>query len=112
PISASPFILTPPAPSPLFPPPLHAALPISAVDHHSPAHIDTHMGDARRVVGPHKKDQVAGFCLGAGYRGAEVIKPLGGLPSHAPDRKSTRLNSSHVSISYAVFCLKKENSEE
>src|SRR5438067_9275810 len=27
----------------------------------------------------------------------------------AEDRKSTRLNSSHVSISYAVFCLKKKN---
>src|SRR5699024_12393376 len=27
----------------------------------------------------------------------------------ARDRKSTRLNSSHVSISYAVFCLKKKN---
>src|SRR5438128_3050480 len=27
----------------------------------------------------------------------------------APDRKSTRLNSSHGSISYAVFCLKKKN---
>src|SRR5690606_40550975 len=26
-----------------------------------------------------------------------------------PDRKSTRLNSSHVKISYAVFCLKKKN---
>src|SRR5690625_5868163 len=26
----------------------------------------------------------------------------------APDRKSTRLNSSHVAISYAVFCLKKK----
>src|SRR5689334_24526574 len=26
-----------------------------------------------------------------------------------PDRKSTRLNSSHSSISYAVFCLKKKN---
>src|SRR5690554_7396202 len=26
----------------------------------------------------------------------------------APDRKSTRLNSSHVRISYAVFCLKKK----
>src|SRR5690625_6619230 len=25
-----------------------------------------------------------------------------------PDRKSTRLNSSHVAISYAVFCLKKK----
>src|SRR5207249_10630877 len=28
---------------------------------------------------------------------------------HRRDRKSTRLNSSHVSISYAVFCLKKKN---
>src|SRR5690242_197832 len=28
------------------------------------------------------------------------------------DRKSTRLNSSHMSISYAVFCLKKKKSEE
>src|SRR5207249_8850890 len=27
---------------------------------------------------------------------------------HEQDRKSTRLNSSHVSISYAVFCLKKK----
>src|SRR5690625_5466387 len=28
------------------------------------------------------------------------------------DRKSTRLNSSHVAISYAVFCLKKKKDEE
>src|SRR5471030_3347552 len=27
----------------------------------------------------------------------------------SPDRKSTRLNSSHLGISYAVFCLKKKN---
>src|ERR1035438_10810702 len=27
---------------------------------------------------------------------------------HFPDRKSTRLNSSHLGISYAVFCLKKK----
>src|SRR5690606_40549208 len=31
-----------------------------------------------------------------------------GLLSTSPDRKSTRLNSSHVKISYAVFCLKKK----
>src|SRR5690349_22880361 len=31
------------------------------------------------------------------------------LPSGWSDRKSTRLNSSHVEISYAVFCLKKKN---
>src|SRR6266853_4437190 len=29
-------------------------------------------------------------------------------PRHARDRKSTRLNSSHSQISYAVFCLKKK----
>src|SRR3712207_7374735 len=29
---------------------------------------------------------------------------------HAEDRKSTRLNSSHANISYAVFCLKKKTS--
>src|SRR5437588_3009501 len=30
------------------------------------------------------------------------------IPSAIPDRKSTRLNSSHTVISYAVFCLKKK----
>src|SRR5256885_11283987 len=30
---------------------------------------------------------------------------------HGRDRKSTRLNSSHLVISYAVFCLKKKNHE-
>src|SRR5690606_40303658 len=32
-----------------------------------------------------------------------------GWPPAQGDRKSTRLNSSHVKISYAVFCLKKKN---
>src|SRR3712207_7616263 len=31
-----------------------------------------------------------------------------GLRGLVPDRKSTRLNSSHANISYAVFCLKKK----
>src|SRR3712207_7384228 len=31
------------------------------------------------------------------------------LPHRDEDRKSTRLNSSHANISYAVFCLKKKN---
>src|SRR5207249_6595699 len=34
--------------------------------------------------------------------------PLTALDPISLDRKSTRLNSSHVSISYAVFCLKKK----
>src|SRR5690606_34743496 len=40
------------------------------------------------------------FLLSAGTPGKRYAQP---------DRKSTRLNSSHVKISYAVFCLKKNN---
>src|SRR5690554_6966223 len=42
----------------------------------------------------------------------EMIAQAAHIPVHlgsTPDRKSTRLNSSHVRISYAVFCLKKKN---
>src|SRR3712207_7484271 len=37
----------------------------------------------------------------------EAVMPTGER-SRWPDRKSTRLNSSHANISYAVFCLKKK----
>src|SRR3712207_8798304 len=50
---------------------------------------------------------------------ARLLPPTRGRKRHAhpsplrlprsPDRKSTRLNSSHANISYAVFCLKKKN---
>src|SRR5699024_12336107 len=40
--------------------------------------------------------------------GATVTKSFGDNVVIGGDRKSTRLNSSHVSISYAVFCLKKK----
>src|SRR3712207_8661330 len=36
------------------------------------------------------------------------VRAAGGRPDHHRDRKSTRLNSSHANISYAVFCLKKK----
>src|SRR5437868_12041849 len=39
----------------------------------------------------------------------KIMPVLGSLLLRPVDRKSTRLNSSHVSISYAVFCLKKKN---
>src|SRR2546430_7126787 len=44
---------------------------------------------------------------GAGAGPARPDGEAGGL-AHAADRKSTRLNSSHSQISYAVFCLKKK----
>src|SRR2546430_5895882 len=41
-----------------------------------------------------------------------LVEPLDNIPSYdgilSRDRKSTRLNSSHSQISYAVFCLKKK----
>src|SRR3712207_7224372 len=42
-----------------------------------------------------------------GVGGAEVARGVA-----LADRKSTRLNSSHANISYAVFCLKKTNTNE
>src|SRR5207249_5332483 len=43
------------------------------------------------------------------HRHSRLLEGLGYAPTQLPgDRKSTRLNSSHVSISYAVFCLKKK----
>src|SRR3712207_8097565 len=46
------------------------------------------------------------YCRSCGYAlhgGSDYVQDL----NHA-DRKSTRLNSSHANISYAVFCLKKK----
>src|SRR5256885_13036139 len=41
--------------------------------------------------------------------GGRLDLRLAGRGERALDRKSTRLNSSHLVISYAVFCLKKKN---
>src|SRR5690606_40682353 len=48
-----------------------------------------------------KLDALANWCL-------PLLRPGGRLVAMKGDRKSTRLNSSHVKISYAVFCLKKK----
>src|SRR5690554_7784874 len=58
-----------------------------------------HLNDRKAVV----------HHVGRKLRGVpRVDAHLSNLPA-ALDRKSTRLNSSHVRISYAVFCLKKKN---
>src|SRR2546426_3343887 len=42
----------------------------------------------------------------------EVEVHIRGRGGERPDRKSTRLNSSHLVISYAVFCLKKKKKKD
>src|SRR5699024_12874154 len=48
------------------------------------------------------------FHLAAAQKVFDILRDARGNAKDL-DRKSTRLNSSHVSISYAVFCLKKKN---
>src|SRR3712207_7995763 len=68
---------------------------------------------AHRRRGPRRADRVRGglprralLPLAAARRGTGAGGGAGG--PRQPDRKSTRLNSSHANISYAVFCLKKK----
>src|SRR3712207_7472506 len=58
-------------------------------------------GRVRRAVAVHQR---AGGALD--HRDG-VRRAVGDLEQGGQDRKSTRLNSSHANISYAVFCLKK-----
>src|SRR5699024_12195843 len=73
---------------------------------------DDGLGDVARLVeatvgddrDPGRVGGERGVVDGGDLRGPDPGHHAGG----AEDRKSTRLNSSHVSISYAVFCLKTE----
>src|SRR5438067_12914140 len=85
------FFFNDPATSEIYTLSLHDALPI--------------LSDRRSI----------GSVTGGEYNEASPSQPHGLLrTSHCfrQDRKSTRLNSSHVSISYAVFCLKKKKKNQ
>src|SRR2546430_6422995 len=81
---------------------LHDALPICATSscaHREPsllqAGAQTHTGPVQKHPAVGRRDR----------------KLLTNLVRPDPDRKSTRLNSSHSQISYAVFCLKKKKNK-
>src|SRR5947209_13620166 len=83
---------------------LHDALPISfhASGDGERLAADVPRQDRRREE-EHRRGDVGGRGHAAERHGAGHHVEL------ARDRKSTRLNSSHANISYAVFCLKKKN---
>src|SRR5207249_12013366 len=93
-----------PAPTHLHPLSLHDALPISWPSGSGGGSPGTGFRSNRRAARPPRND--AGLNrLGYGLAGHSGERRA---IAFRRDRKSTRLNSSHVSISYAVFCLKKK----
>src|SRR5947209_18257477 len=81
---------------------LHDALPISVLDDDRRAHDD------QAEIDPPEAHQVAGDAPQV----HQVAREEHRQRDRQRDRKSTRLNSSHANISYAVFCLKKKNANE
>src|SRR5256886_6903857 len=67
----------------------------------------SHREQAEPLLAPHVHDAAAPGVqhVGAERRVADGVRDIG-------DRKSTRLNSSHSQISYAVFCLKKKKKND
>src|SRR5690625_6556307 len=82
--------------------PLHDALPIS----HEEFDHDPHIEDGRDIGdrGASHRQQTRGHEFQDAVLRASDID--------GTDRKSTRLNSSHVAISYAVFCLKQKRKDK
>src|SRR3712207_8953854 len=90
-------MIRPPPRSTLFP---YTALFRSARPDHE--HHDVEGSQGRRPLDP---SALRGREGGGAHRSAGTPLPA----FRRLDRKSTRLNSSHANISYAVFCLKKKN---
>src|SRR5689334_23821347 len=89
------FVFTLPPPAETSPLSLHDALPIFQ---------DSATLRARRATGSDAFRTGPVLRLAEQQYGARAEC----VGTRGPDRKSTRLNSSHSSISYAVFCLKKK----
>src|SRR5207249_10379759 len=96
------FFFTDTTPSAIYTLSLHDALPIS-----TPAWMSL---SAKLDALPRKRTMRR--VLARGARRTTTFAAGSDEVQRRTDRKSTRLNSSHVSISYAVFCLKKKKKKK
>src|SRR3712207_7003566 len=83
---------------------LHDALPICGLKPAGNSFFQMKSRDSFAPIGPYlvTRDEIAG------PQALPVRLLVNGEIKQDLDRKSTRLNSSHANISYAVFCLKKK----
>src|SRR2546430_3276945 len=106
------FFLNVTAPTDIYPLPLHAALPIGGVPVSAGGTLPPSgqpggcRSGANVGVDP-ATNRPGGGRIIDDSSSTPVVAPDGSIFYGALDRKSTRLNSSHSQISYAVFCLKK-----
>src|SRR5690606_41659861 len=106
---ASPLLLYMPGhTSQLHPLSLHDALPICRFKHGGiDVRMEQHIARTARPAAIATVDALAAYVYPVGVRHAYAHARARNQVRNQ-DRKSTRLNSSHVKISYAVFCLKKK----
>src|SRR5699024_12783769 len=97
---------------PLFSPcsPAHPVLHSFPTRRSSDLHRPNRVLDGSVGIRPMQIVEIDGIHAEAAQRSIARFVCVLGPSIRSLDRKSTRLNSSHVSISYAVFCLKKKKS--
>src|SRR3712207_7032234 len=89
-------------------PPRSTLFPYTTLFRSEPAQLEAERFTRLVCHTKHRGSSIGGSVMGAralstSFRIAVVVSSVAAL-----DRKSTRLNSSHANISYAVFCLKKK----
>src|SRR5690554_7588666 len=90
---------------------IHMTQPPSMLQLYGRAYAPAKLGNATLlVIDPQMEYRMGTLALPGLAPAVEQISILlaAARQQQRPDRKSTRLNSSHVRISYAVFCLKKK----
>src|SRR2546430_7351800 len=75
--------------------------------------ITLFVGNSNFELGEALANDILGHIPASQHGDIVIGNPIPGFPVlEQRDRKSTRLNSSHSQISYAVFCLKKKNTRQ